>query len=410
DDRVSHETAFVQAAILELLGPRRFDQVVVVATPTSVAKHYTEFEKTLGDLGVRDLLRLDISEELDAAAQWDCFEKILGVMGHGDSLTVDVTHGYRLFPVVISSALHFLRVSKGVSIDAVLYGAWEKDRERSPVIDMKDFYVIGDYADAVSSLVENADAGKLARVAAGASGLHAGELGDPEVTKALNDLTGALRNVEVNLVREKAGRALALLAEKRRGASVTSSLLLNLVVEKFVALAREGTEGGLYSTGYFEVQIAMARLLLEHRLFMQAFTVMREFVVSLADRAARRVLGDDSSLSADKKKHYLKNSRRMLAEPLAGIVMSGGNLIPHENDPGGVKFEKYMRPYHGALAETGLDGKLSAVLNGLKKYRNGFNHAWTSGKGVPDDFMEKGESFLADLESVYGELVKRGLA
>jgi hypothetical protein len=281
DGRRATETRFVQAAEMELLGGAAFHLVLIVATQKSYDLHFESLRQEMRKHGADPVL-LVLDEDFSAQGQWAWFESILNHVELQDRLTVDLTHGYRAIPIVFSTAINFLQKSRGISLDAVYYGAYDSNRKLSPIVDMKDFYVVNEWAEAVSRLVDDADARKLAEVADQSSDFQAGELNDKELITALDDLTNAVRNVEVNTVAERANKALALVEQRREGASVTGKLLLGLVVDKFTALSTQTPVSGRYDADYFQVQLAIARLLLEHRLYMQAFTVMRESIGSLA--------------------------------------------------------------------------------------------------------------------------------
>jgi len=108
-----------------------------------------------------------------------------------------------------------------------------------------------------------------------------GELNDKRLIKAIEDLTDTIRNVDIHKVKAKAEAALRLVREKEAGASLAGKLLMNLVQQKFKLLSTGIPESGKYDREYFRMQIEIISLLLEHKLYMQAYTVMREFIGSL---------------------------------------------------------------------------------------------------------------------------------
>ncbi len=151
-----------------------------------------------------------------------------------------------------------------ISKNSVYYGVYEKARQLgyAPIIDMKDFYLINEWADAVGRLVEDADARKMAEVAERTADFQAGELNDESVIRTFDDLTNTIRNVDVNNVAKKADAAVRLIREKERRASATGKILLNLVIDKFVRFAFETPSDNRYDKNYFLVQIELVRLLL----------------------------------------------------------------------------------------------------------------------------------------------------
>ncbi|MDM8537381.1 TIGR02221 family CRISPR-associated protein [Desulfobacterales bacterium HSG17] len=280
NNAVSKETEFVQVAEMELLNAKEFDLVLIIATEKSYKTHFSNLEMQMKNFEVYPV-HLEIDEKMDSKSQWQWFEKILCYIEIGDELTVDLTHGYRSVPIVFSAAINFLQKAKNIKINAVYYGAFEANRGSAPIIDMKDFYNINEWAESVTRLVEDADARKMAEVAGKASEIQMGELNDPEVIETFENLTNTIRNVDVNNVAEKAEKAIELIREKKKHASETGKILLDLVIDKFVCLTTGEPVSGMYDKAYFNIQLKIIRLLLDHRLYMQAYTVMRELIGSI---------------------------------------------------------------------------------------------------------------------------------
>ncbi|MFP4350387.1 MAG: TIGR02221 family CRISPR-associated protein [Desulfococcaceae bacterium] len=136
--RPSAPTEFVQVAEMELLEGKRFDLVLIVATQKSFDAHFENLESQMRDKGIFPK-HLIIDEEMGPEDQWKWFELILDHIEHGDILTVDLTHGYRSIPIIFSAAINFLQKARAVRLDAVYYGAFDKNRRLAPIIDMKDF-------------------------------------------------------------------------------------------------------------------------------------------------------------------------------------------------------------------------------------------------------------------------------
>lgn len=389
------ETEFVQAAEIELLGADRFEKLVLVATEASKAAHYKALRRRLQALGAKKIHAVCVAEDMSPEGQWKWFEQVIGFIDAGDRLTVDITHGYRMIPVVFSTAIHFLQQARSVELAAVYYGAFEMstDDGRTPVFDMKDFYRINRWADAVSRLVEDADARKLAEVAGRTSDFQIGELNDPELIRAFEALTATVRNVDINNVAAKVNAAIELIRMKKKDASVTGAILLDLVVDKFAGLATGEPFGGRYDRDYFHLQLEMIRLLLEHKLFMQAYTAMREFIGSIGMLAA----GDAAMNDASGRK-----PGRSCAEVFVVMIC----YAPQQWDfP--KRYEQVLatlRPFYERLGSLGLVDRLREFSDDLASYRNGFDHGWTAHGGAFDDIEVKGEYFLKQLSAILAHM------
>lgn len=394
----SQRTEFVQVAEAQLLGAVTFDRIIIVTTQKSYNTHFDNLKKQLQQAGASDIDNITIEEDMSAEGQWGWFEQILDRIEPGAHLTMDLTHGYRAIPIIFSTAVNFLQKARSVTVDAIYYGAYDKNRHVTPIVNMKEFYVINEWAEAVSRLVEDADARKLAQVAETTSSFQAAELNDQGIIQAFEDLTNTIRNVDVNNVAEKADKALRLIGEKEGKASVTGKILLKLVRDKFASLTVAEPMSGKYDKAYFVLQLEIIRLLLEHKLYMQAFTVMREFVGSVGMIEIEKAKVNNAKGRA---------RRKMYAEVFV-------NMIQHERDswefPEKVKTCKdKLLPYYNRLAELGIEPILRSFYKKLSDYRNGFDHAWTLKNGAALDVEEVGSWIHGKLKEVIRLLDKAGI-
>ncbi|MBW1707392.1 MAG: TIGR02221 family CRISPR-associated protein [Deltaproteobacteria bacterium] len=393
----SKETKFVQIAELEILGINSFDKIIIVATQKSYDIHFGNINRQLSELGTADIIPLIIEEDMSPEGQWKWFEMILDNIDYGDELTIDLTHGYRSIPIVFSTAVNFLQKAKNIALSAVYYGAYEKNKGLAPIVDMKDFYIINEWAEAVSRLIEDADARKMAAVAQQTDSFQAGELNDEKLIKAFDDLTNTVRNVDINHVEAKANAAIRLIKEKEEAASVTGKILLKLVMDKFVLIATDEPLSGQYDKPYFDLQLQIISLLLEHRLFMQAYTVMREFIGSIG------MVEIEKAKISNKKG---RNQRQRFAETFIKMLRYEEKRWRFEDKE---KEVEILRPYYAKLKNHGIESILRNFTKELTDYRNSFAHAWTSKKEVKSDIGEKGYQFYNKLVEVVRLLEKNSM-
>jgi hypothetical protein len=273
-----------------------------------------------------------------------------------------------------------------------------KDLGYAPIVDMKEFYVINEWADAVSRLVEDADARKMAEISGKSSEFQAGELNDKGIIEAFENLTNTIRNVDINNVGERANIALQRIKEKERTASITGKILLQLVVDKFTALSSASPISGKYDKSYFKLQIEIIKLLLEHSLFMQAYTVMREFIASVG------------LIEIKKAKMFTSKGRdqRFKGEIFVNMFQFPKDEWKFQGEDAAKAAQKLM-PYYEKLTRLGVEPILRSFAKDLTDYRNGFDHAWTRKSEAPTDVGEKGQGFLKKLNDVIALLEKNGI-
>ncbi len=418
-DKQAHKTPYVQVAEIELYGKYYFDKIYIVVTSTSKEKHFNKLLEEFSELGIdKDLIDyIEISEELDTKHQWKGFETILDKIQKHDELVVDLTHGFRIIPIVFSTAIYFLQKIKKISLTAVYYGAYEKDKNKAPIIDIKDFYIVNEWADAIGRLVDDADTGKLAYIASQDNkDFRLNELKQKELLKSFEEITKSIKGVELNQISLKACDIINTInrISQNNNISITTSILLSIINNKFKPLASKEVE--LYSKEYFDIQLNFIELLLEHKLFMQCFTAMREFIISIADMEVKKQIQrlfetEWQNKGNKKRKKYLLNSRKYLSDKIIGMLRAEEKDWDLRSyiDPDGEKGKKILLPVYNKFREIGIEDKLRKLVPELVKYRNGFDHGWTNCKEqrLADDIDQKAKEFYKMLQDVNNTFSKK---
>lgn len=394
-------TSFVQRALMEedAYGPAYFDRLLILVTRSSREKNWAKLEAELTVAGV-DRSRVtvaEISEDLASEAEhWAWFERVLAFLDAGDDLVLDLTHGFRIVPIVLSAAVGYLQVAKAVRLEAVLYGA---DQSGGQIVDFKGFYRVNAWADAVSRLVEKADADKLAALAEGDEGRQFPNLQDPELVRALRDLSGILTNIDVHAVAGRARTAVALVRQRMDRAEGAERQMLSLVADKFVGLVSDVPPDGKYSGAYLDVQIEVARMLLEHGLHMQAYTVMRELVGSIGMLGLVGTKYHKGASSAEGRKYRARFAEAFIA------------MVNYDREKWVFNDERQrdvltLTPWFERLGDLELMPDLAAASRALVTIRNGFDHAWTgvSAPADPNTLRQHGTQVLGRLEAVVAGL------
>lgn len=380
-DDSPRETKFVQTAILHLWPHRSIDKIVILQTTRSSVKHGTDLARDFEQIGVdpSKVVPLHIDDDiskLDAA--WEWFERLQSQFQYGDHLVLDVTHGFRIVPIVFSAAVGYLKRVKNVQVDAVLYGA--HDVTGKPIVDVKDFYTISEWTEGVGRLVDTADASFLRGVAERErTGSFVG-LNDKPLLDALESLTQAFRNVELQAIEGKARTALELICKHRDCSRPMESQILTMIIDKFCPLLSDPPANGEYTVGYLRVQLKLIAMLAEYGLHMQAFTAMREWLGSLG-----LVLSEEKYrfVSSETKKGQevvrLAKSKDGPARRKADVFLG---MLSHPEPEwtfpeGRASGVEAMKPSYDRI-ECLLDiDDLRMRLKEATKIRNGFSHGWT---------------------------------
>jgi CRISPR-associated DxTHG motif protein len=393
--KVSSETCYIQKGEIELLEHIKFDHLLIAATEKSFSLHFDNLKSELEAEGLKNIHYIPLSEDLSGEAQWKNFEMLISFFNRGDHLTVDITHGFRVIPVYFSAAINFLQKSKGIKLNHVLYGAYEKrdSSNTAPVIDMKNFYIINEWADAVSRLVDDADASKLACMTSENSTFSFKVLNNKKFIDDLQKLSLKIKGVDIHEISDNAGKIIANINQPVQGIEDVEKILMGLIEEKFSPLTSESA-GKLYDAEYFRLQINIIELLLEHELYMQAFTVMREYIASLGM----------SGLETQKKKRNRKHAEIfliMLRRPEEQWSFKGEDNEMMNN----------MLHVHKTIESMGLKKRFQGFIEDMLKLRNGFDHAWTGGMKhkLPDDIGSTGKFYLNEIKDITEILIQEEL-
>lgn len=415
--------SFGQTAILKILeekaaqeGP--VDKVIFLCTEESEKKHLhllqEELRAQLKAPPVPIVPKPLVPTDMSKANQWGWFEQLLNNVDDDSSLILDFTHGMRAVPIVFSSAIGFLNKAKRVTLAHALY-AWydmaEKDKVH-PIVDMRDFYVINDWAEAVARLADDANARKIGELARTTQIEALRPLADDSLIQAFEEMTDSIRNVDVNNIGKKVGAALDRVEWTRERVSGSARVMLDLVWQKFSTLNTNNPPSGRYDRAYFDSQLAIISVLLEHRLFMQAFTAMREVVGSIGMVGLR---GEHEIKEMINK--VGRNYRRRFAEAFVGMITNPRekwDVPPPEetsgDTPNPIIDRLTMKAWFDKLEQEGIitDVVKKSVCE-ITQIRNGFDHAWTSKAEARKDVEAKGREYLALLRGIITELADQRL-
>jgi CRISPR-associated DxTHG motif protein len=390
-DRGSFITKFVQVAELGILGASSFDQIIIAATRSSYELHFQPLQKEIYRIGGDAIHPVILDEDMSARGQWQWFEKILGAVPPNSELTLDLTHGYRSMPIVFSTAVNFMQRARKILLNAVYNGVFEMKSQLgyAPIIDLKDFYVVNDWAEGVSRLIEDADTGKIADLAAMGSSFQMAGLADSELIQMLNLLTFKMKSVDVNNIGSIAAATVERCENLSKEASITGKVLLNLISLKFKPISSADQGKVTYNREYFRVQCGIIRVLLEHGLHMQAYTAMRELIGSIG------MLGlKNRKLAGSNGRKY----RRRFAEIFINMIQIEESKWDFQNQ--NEKDKNELLPFYEELKAAGIISILREFSADLIDLRNGFDHAWTQKSGADGDFNQQGERFIRHIEEV----------
>ena len=293
---MQHTCRFAPVASCKFLSP---EKLVIFLTEEAEEKIYPELRRELTQNV--EIVPVAVPLGKDDSELWQIFDRVSRTVSPGEEVAFDITHGLRSFPLVGLLAAAFLRAGLGVSLRAVLYGAYDvrdqsTDPPRTPVFDLSPMLALLEWATAADRFNRTGDARQLAslvnaqrkHLALSSQGDHAlleqaGRLGN--LAGALTSISQSLRLIRPHQVMQET----AELAERvqaaqpgleRAAAARPFNLVLENIVHAYAPLAHEDPlqEGRVRQT--LAVERGLIHWYAEREQWVQAVSLAREWLVS----------------------------------------------------------------------------------------------------------------------------------
>ena len=161
----SCRTELFPEAIAKIFNP---EQVLVFVT--SRAKEHQHFQTLVQRLGAL-LQPVDIPEGNSEEELWQIFDQVANSVKEGERVLLDITHAFRSIPMIVFAVAAYLRRTKGVTIERIVYGAYEarqhlctppQPEDRAPIFDLTPLLDLLDWLGGAEFFLKRSDAALLA--------------------------------------------------------------------------------------------------------------------------------------------------------------------------------------------------------------------------------------------------------
>jgi len=269
------ETRFATRYFAEAL-PHFFpevEEVLVFVTPT-VAQHANlkELQKLMGAM----LRPVSIPESHTEQALWDIFQTLTEQVESGDRVVFDITNSFRSIPFLVFIAAAFLRSVQDVTVEAVVYGAYEakdKDTGIAPVFNLTPFVSMFDWLAAANQFIYTGNARYLAAQLQKKEGASLSDL-----AQNITIIADGLELLRPRDVTQAAWHLPQHLATAKTSLPPPFGTVVGRL-EK--AYARLGLPPEADDRTHLRHQLQMINWYLEKRHYVHALAMAREWVVSL---------------------------------------------------------------------------------------------------------------------------------
>lgn len=159
------QTHLFPEAIAQIFRP---EELVLFVTKESKAKYEAAVRERLGD----SAKFVDIPEGKSEPELWAIFDRCVESVDEGDQLLLDVTHAFRSLPLLIFAVAAYLRRTKGVTVNRIVYGAYEAREpfrtppdpgDRAPIFDLTPLLDLLDWLSGAEAFLQRGDATLLAQ-------------------------------------------------------------------------------------------------------------------------------------------------------------------------------------------------------------------------------------------------------
>lgn len=290
---------FFPAALVRLYPG--IDQLRVFVTQKAHEMHYQRLAALVRDY-VPDVLPIPISDGRTEAELWQIFQAVSDAVEPGDHVVFDITHGFRSLPFLSFLAAAYLRSVKSVTVEAVLYGAFEAGEKRpdgstrAPIFDLTRFVTLLDWLSAADRFTRYGDAGDLAALLRDREALPvhlAAAQGDAVARKVAGQLRGAAAAVEdvslpLRLVRPLETMKAACKLEDRlkstqqgvNAAAKPFALIADQIRNAYAPFALAEPLAQEHGIVALSIQRSLIGWYIEHKQYFHAVTLAREWLVS----------------------------------------------------------------------------------------------------------------------------------
>lgn len=293
----AYQTHLLSIALCKLLKPNK---LILIVTKESKSAQHTETGKSYIEEikeNIGNLCEIKIQEIPSGVKEkelWQIFEEISNTLSDEDELIIDITHSFRYLPLFITGVISYIRVSKNIKINKILYGAFEaKDRERNitPIYDLTQFLKIQDWIIGTKFFLDTANADLLSKLLTeiqskiwkkrGASNLE----NIPKTLKKIGSLLTKFSHaiwlaqpLEIMNIANKLNEALKEAESEIKLWAKPFYVIFSLLRQNIEMFTY--TKPDVLTKENLEIQRKIISFLIEKNLYMQAITLAREWLIS----------------------------------------------------------------------------------------------------------------------------------
>ena len=346
------QTDLFPIAVAELYEP---EKIIAFTTPKVIKNKKDDLDKLAKKLGEKfttvNIPNGDSTEEL-----WDIFTKCVAedVVEENDEIILDITYAFRSIPLLIFIVAAYLRQVKKAKLKHIIYGAFEaRDEETNctPIFDLTPFVELLDWMNAVNVFQNSGDARPIADLNV-----------DPKIDNALTRLSNALLTNRTLEAQNAAFDFNGLNFDPPQAPPF--QLLIDQLKQSYQQMAVYDPTGKPKQS--LKAQYQQIKWYVENRHYLQAITLMREWLISW------------KCIETDQNLWLNMNSRKNVEDNLNERANQGGNqlaagLAQLALDQPAIDLWKQCTSIRSDLAHCGMRYKPQISADAIEAIQNLFN-------------------------------------
>lgn len=266
DEKKTCQTDLFPIAVAELYEP---EKIIAFTTPKVIEKKKNDLDKLAKILGEK-FTTVNIPDGDSTQELWGIFTRCVAedVVEENDEIILDITHAFRSIPLLIFIVAAYLRQVKNVKLKHIIYGAFDarnQDTNQTPIFDLTPFVELLDWMNAVNVFQNSGDSRSIA-------GLNV----PSDTAVALTRLSDALLT---NRTLEAQNAAFDF-----NGLNFNSpqappfQMLIDQLKKSYQQMAVYNPTGKPKQS--LKAQYHQIKWYVENRHYLQAITLMREWIIS----------------------------------------------------------------------------------------------------------------------------------
>ncbi len=407
------QTHLFPEAVARIFEP---EKLLVFVTPR--VKQHENFAVLSERLGAK-MEAIEIPEGRSEQELWEIFERVVSTVSERETILLDITHAFRSIPMIVFAAAAYLRRTKSVTIERIVYGAYKagdplstpsQPNDRAPIFDLTPLLDLLDWLSGAEFFLRRSDATLLAErlrtVHRQAWRIQSGEDLPTQLQSVANKLHSFSQALHLARPREVMNHASGLLqmlekviSEAEQWAKPFAVILeqIGSEAEKFAHDAPDRLD-----KESLQKQLTLIEHFVEKGLWVQAILLSREWIVSWV--ALQRGDGDwlDSNYRVQEIEEVLnKASRRLRGESVEVPEWFGG--LPKSKEV--TDLWNSLTQLRNDVAHCGMR-KDPALIQSIEQRAKETSQRL---KALMDDVPERvlhGGRVVIDLKSLYGEVAK----